>query len=554
MMPITRSRVTPVALSLALAAVMVQQSRAIDATQVPQSPARPRLIVMLVADQFRGDYVPLYGQMWTQGLHEVFTRGAYFPDAAYPYAGTKTCAGHASIGTGRLPASHGLIDNEWYDASAHGFTTCTEDPGARALSYTNVAGTEHHSARWMQGSTLADQLRRTSPRSRVVALSVKPRSVIGLAGHGGPNTTFVWNEEATGTWATSSAFTTNASSVVATFLKNHPLTAARGTAWTRLLPDTAYLGRDDAPGEQMPNVFPHLLDEPVRTTRASATFVDVWEQTPLPDALLGDLAATLVTKLALGQQTQTDFLAVGFSALDSVGHKYGPRSHEVQDVLANLDRVIGTLIAHLDRVVGRDRYVLALSADHGVADNPEQQPAGTAGRVSLSGVAASVENALDRTLGRGDYLEAASGSSLYFRPGVLDRVRANAAATAAVETAIADVRGVARGIWSDALGATTPTSDDLLRLMRASYVAGRSGDLEFIPRPGWIIVGTGTTHGTPYAYDREVPVAFLGAGVATGRFSTHATPLDIAPTLAALGGLALPRTDGRVLTEAVTRR
>jgi len=543
-----------VVLSLALAWVAVRHPGAAAAIQTPATAPRPRLIVMLVADQFRGDYVNLYGQAWTKGLHEIFTRGAYFPDAAYPYAGTKTCAGHVSIGTGRLPSSHGLIDNEWYDASAHAFTTCTEDPSARSISYTAVAGTERHSARLMRGSTLADVLRQTSPRSRVVALSVKPRSAIGLGGHGGPNTTFAWIEEATGTWATSSAFTTAASTVVSSFLKDHPISAARGTAWTRMLPEAAYQGLDDAAGEQMPNEFPHLLDDNVRTSRTSATFLNTWEQTPLPNAMLGELATTLVTKLSLGQQSQTDFLAISFSALDSVGHKYGPRSHEVQDVLANLDQVLGALIANLDRLVGRDKYVLAFSADHGVAENPEQQPAGTAGRVSLAAVATSVENALDRTLGRGDYLEAASGSALYFRAGVLDKVRASATATAAVENALVSVRGVARGFWSDARKATTPTDDEIVTLMRASYAAGRSGDLEFIPHPGWVIVSAGTTHGTPYAYDREVPVAFLGAGVGTGRFATHATPIDIAPTLAALSGLSLPSTDGRVLTEAVARR
>jgi predicted AlkP superfamily pyrophosphatase or phosphodiesterase len=515
------------------------------------APARPRLIVLIVVDQFRGDYVQRYGAQWTGGLHEIVTRGAYFPEAAYPYAGTKTCAGHATIGTGTLPSTHGMFDNEWFDSATHEFTTCTDDAGARPLSYEATPAVEHHSARWMRGTTLADALLRTSPPSRLVSMSMKPRAAIGLGGHGGRNATFIWRED-TGAWATSSAFGQTASPIVSAYVKAHAVNAAIGSEWTLLLPPSSYLGRDDAAGEPVPRTFPHRLDEPLRTSRTSPRFADVWEQSPLPDAYLASLAASLVAQLALGQHPDTDMLAISFSSLDAVGHRFGPASFEVQDTLARLDRAIGGLLAELDRLVGRDRYVLALSADHGVADLPEQAPAGAdAGRLATAPVATAVENALDRTVGPAAYLEAASGTALYFRNGMLAKVRANPAAVSAVETAILGTRGVARMFWSDELASTAATDDEMLQMMRRSYVAGRSGDVTIVPKRNWLAVGTGATHGTPYDYDRRVPLAFLGAGIAPGTYPGPATPVDLAPTLAAIAGVALPRTDGRVLSAVI---
>jgi predicted AlkP superfamily pyrophosphatase or phosphodiesterase len=376
-----------------------------------------------------------------------------------------------------------------------------------------------------------------------------------MAGHGGPNVTAIWNEETTGAWATSAAYARGVSPVLSPFIAAHPILEAEGSEWKRVLPETSYTGRDDGPGEPAANRFPHWLEHPARTSRTSPTFTEVWEQSPWPDAYLANLSRFAVERLKLGQQAQTDMLAISFSSLDAVGHRYGPRSHEVQDTLARLDTILGGLIADLDRLVGRDRYVLALSADHGVAEIPEQvQPAGTAGRVTLGPIATAAEDALDKVFGRGQYVEAIAANGVYFRPGVAARIQATPGARDAVESALLASRGMARIFWADALAGTAPTSDDLLIMARRSYMAGRSGDIEFILRPNWMAVGTGTTHGSPYPYDREVPIVFLGGGIGAGRYPGRATPADIAPTLAALAKLTLPKTDGRVLAEVIAGR
>ena len=262
------------------------------------------------------------------------------------------------------------------------------------------------------------------------------------------------------------------------------------------------------------------------------------------------LPCRLIGSLGLGRNAGTDLLLMSFAALDYVGHSYGPRSHEVQDVLARLDVVLGRLIGVLDRTIGRERYVLALTSDHGVAPLPVD----TGGRVSVSSVGRAVDAALSSAFGRRPSVHAISGSSIYLAPGVIDKVRPSAALRDAVDRALMGVPGIARVYWPDQLGATGATEDGLLRAMRASYVPDRSGDLMFVPARNWVITETGTNHGTPYDYDTRVPVALIGSRVGAGRYGAATSITDVAPTLAALAGITMPRAQGRVLVEAIEPR
>ena len=205
------------------------------------SAAPPRLVVILVADQFRADYVTQYSDMWTAGLREIFTKGASFTEAAYPYAVTKTCAGHATMATGVFPATHGMIDNAWYSAATHEYLNCTEDHAARALTFGGRAGRETHSARMYQVPNFADELKRQmAGRPKVVSLSLKARSAIGLGGHGGVNTTIVWKEDGGVTFSTSDALTRRSSEFVEAFVRANPITLQQFQTWDRLKPATTY--------------------------------------------------------------------------------------------------------------------------------------------------------------------------------------------------------------------------------------------------------------------------------------------------------------------------
>ena len=204
---------------------------------------------------------------------------------------------------------------------------------------------------------------------------------------------------------TSSAFTGKPVPWVSRALALAPIEGDYGRTWTKLLPESDYLYADDAEGERAPagwtRTFPHVLKG--AGAAPDEAFYDLWEESPFSDAFLGRLAEASIDALKLGQGRGTDYLAVSFSALDFVGHDFGPRSHEVQDVLARLDRTLASLIAHLDRTVGRDRYVLALTADHGVSPVPEQMAALglDAGRVVTPDLIARIDRALEPFLGPG---------------------------------------------------------------------------------------------------------------------------------------------------------
>jgi predicted AlkP superfamily pyrophosphatase or phosphodiesterase len=282
-------------------------------------------------------------------------------------------------------------------------------------------------------------------------------------------------------------------------------------------------------------------------------FWDEWEQTPLADAYLARMASAAAREFKLGQGSGTDFLGISFSTLDVVGHAFGPKSHEVQDVLAQLDVTLGKLLDDLDRTVGRDRYVVAVTGDHGVAPIPEQMAADgiEAGRISGAEIRRRVDAALAPALGAGPHVDALIYTDLYFKPGVWTYLLEHPATMTAVVDAIEGTPGVLRVLKGDDIAAVRLGVDQLAQTALFSYVPDRSGDLMIVPKPYYQNSTLGTTHGTGYRYDARVPVVLAGAGIKPGEHATPASPADIAPTLAYLTGITLPRPDGHVLQEAL---
>ena len=246
-------------------------------------------------------------------------------------------------------------------------------------------------------------------------------------------------------------------------------------------------------------------------------------------------------------------LALSLGALDQLGHQYGPRSHEVQDLLARADIAIGRLLDVLDQEVGAGRYTLAWSADHGVARIPEQVVAegGQAGR--LGSISQMATGLLQWTLGPGRHVGLGDGSELALTPSALAKLREKPEVKALLTSALAASPGAWKVFDRDTLASTEPTSDPELRAWRLSFVPDRSGDFAVVMKPGWVYDALGANHGSQNAYDQRVPLALYGAGIRKGRYTTAATPADIAPTLAALAGISMPSAQGRVLTEALER-
>lgn len=516
--------------------------------------ATPPLVVLIVVDQFRGDYVPWYGHQWTRGLRRLVDTGAYFPLAAYRYAVTLTCAGHSTIGTGAYPRTHGMIANEWFDRDAKKRVTCTDDPSAAPVGFGGLPAKERHGSRMLQTNTFADELRNQSPVApRITSVSLKARSAIGMAGHAGD--LVAWLED-TGAWASSSAFVRQPRPDVDAFANAHAISAQYGRVWNRLLAPSAYLFSDEGVGEQKPDdgtvLFPHAQTRPGGAP--DQTFVTNWERTPFIDEMLTDMALTFSEGFGTG--AGTDVLAVSYSALDYVGHRYGPKSHEVQDVLARLDVQLGRLLDNLDRRVGAGRYVVAFSSDHGVAPIPEQVTALglDAGRFTAASVNARLIDAWKPfATDAVSPIANSNGTDIYFTPAAMAVLETNAVARKALSDAALSLPGVGKTYWASDLDAGVTGSDPVRDALALSFYRGRSADLVLVARQHWMTSSGGTTHGTPYTYDQRVPVILMGWGIKAGRYLTSSAPVDIAPTLAYLSHVSLPRAEGRVLSEAVIR-
>jgi predicted AlkP superfamily pyrophosphatase or phosphodiesterase len=529
-----------------------------------KAPAKPKLVVLLVVDQMRADYVEKFLPQWTGGLKRLVEEGAWFRDAAYPYAATETCVGHATISTGAFPTAHGMVANAWWDRKEQKMVTCTSDPdpNAKNLGYAGATPKGADTAWRMALPSFAEELKfQTSGTTRVVTFSLKARAAITMAGHKADAAT--WFDG--GAWVTSSAYGTQP--FIEDQAKSHPAKADFGKTWALSLPENAYWYGEKAFGAVPPEgwdlTFPHPLRGKSGASELDSAFYEQWASSPYADTALTELAKKAVDALKLGKSSGTDFLAIGYSPVDYVGHEFGPRSREIQDVLIRLDKDLGNLFTHLDAKVGRGNYVVALSADHGVVPIPEdmQKTGADAGLLHLSGVQERIEKALESFSYAKPAVARITGSDIYFVPGVYEKLQHDHAAMQAVLDAALSQPGVAAVYRAEELRDRPATQSPTLRAFTYSYFPGRSGDLFILPKPYWLLDGTplgkprsyGTGHGVPYNYDQHVPILLMGFGIQPGQYFQPVTPADIAPTFAALCGITLASRDGHVLAEALKK-
>lgn len=514
----------------------------------------PKLAVLIVVDQMRADYVDRFQGDWNGGLKRLVTKGAWFTEAAYPYLSTFTCSGHATIGTGAYPRTHGIFQNQWFDRDRKAIVTCTQDPSVKPVSYAKeVKGGE--SAAALVVPTFAEEMARQRG-AHVASLSLKARSAIMLAGHRGDAVT--WLSDSLDGWETSTAFSPAVVPAVSAFLAANRIESDYGKIWDRQMPASRYGNPDAGLGEAPPNgwnaVFPHVLKGKPGDSSPTDAYYAQWERSPFADAFLGRMAASLVESMQLGKHDTTDVLAISFSSPDLVGHVFGPRSQEIEDLYIHLDRTIGSLLDRLDALVGPDNYVVALSADHGVTEIPEQTRASgkSGGHIDSRGVFDAIERAAVRTAGPGPYLSRLSSNDVYFEPGMFEKLKKTPSGIEAVLRAATARPGVQRVFRGDELVSASRSSDSLTRAAALSFVKERSGDLVLAPSPGWLSSNAaGTTHGSANPDDRRVPIILFGNGIKPGKYPAAASPADIAPTLAALCGITLSRADGSILKAAL---
>jgi predicted AlkP superfamily pyrophosphatase or phosphodiesterase len=516
----------------------VAPSRAADAAV--------RLVLVLTVDQMRPDYLERFGDLFTGGLRYLLDHGRVYREAYQDHAFTKTAAGHGTILSGLHPAHSGLIANDWYDREKKGSVYCTDDPRDPALG---------HSPRAFAGTMLGDWLREASSASKVIALSRKDRSAVLL---GGQNPTGVfWFEPAQGEFMTSAYYRKALPDWVRESKAGRRADRYLGAVWDRLLPDAAAYrrsGPDDQAGEGDlgGRTFPHAFPG---AKKPDAAFYNFLSNTPFMDELTLELAQKAVGAERLGQRGVTDLLALSLSSTDAVGHKFGPDSQEMQDMILRLDRYLGDFFRFVDGVIGMRNVLVVLTADHGTQPLPEVAARRGVWARRLVGEMANLlkglEAELESKVGKGPWIVQNFFEGIYLDP---DRIAASGRRPEEVERIAATFLRrspiVADVFTRSELLKANPHQTPFTRQFVNAFHAKNSADLLVQLKVNHLVISTptGTDHGTPYPYDSHVPLVFAGPGVQPAVVKPRARTVDIAPTLADLLGIAAPSNlDGKSL-------
>lgn len=515
----------------------------------------PRLGVIIVVDQMTPDYLVRFDSFFVGGFRRLLDNGAVFLDAIHDHAATETAVGHTTISTGCLPSRHGIIGNYFYDRATGKEIYCMLDTLAPIIG--DTVGKGSSPSRILE-PTLGDQLKSNSPSSRVYSFALKDRSAIGMGGKSA-NGAF-WFNWRTGNYVTSTYYAERYPAWIDSFNTARQVDSYYDSGWHKLLPEDAYqrCNPDASPNENdgEHNVFPHLFTD--HTDKPDTTYWDELYATPFADEVTISLAKAAVSYGNMGTDSTADLLWIGCSAADATGHTYGPLSHEAQDYYLRLDRYLGNLFSHLDSRVGKDKYVVVLSSDHGVLPMPEdlQRLDIEAGRIHPD----SIKNDLKRI---GEKLAAEHGfPRTPIKSGLTDLILDYGVMTGRHHGALEElVAAEIRKLWyvADVFGRTellNPSTPHraYLQKFRNCILPDRGPDLFVLTKQGYLIDrdSFGTSHGSPYEYDCTVPVIFAGPGVMKGKYDETIRTIDIAPTLAALLRIKLEKgMDGSIVKTAL---
>jgi predicted AlkP superfamily pyrophosphatase or phosphodiesterase len=526
-----------------------------------QEPNRPRLVLLIVVDQLRTDFIQRWEhRLRPRGLRYLLREGVFFTDARYLQANTATGPGHATLVTGASPSTHGIIGNSWFDRRSRRVRYVVEDPRYQVLGQERIEG-EGTSPRNLLSTTIGDELVMARPdRSRVFSASMKDRSAILLAGHLGKA---YWYSTLSGDFVTSTYYEAQYPKWLRDWNRERRVDSYRGKKW-RLMRDREtyeFADRDDRPFEipllDLGRTMPHLV-----SADNDQQFYSVLRATPFADRLLLDFVRDLIDAEEIGRRGATDFLAVGFSASDFVGHAFGPSSLEAEDNFLRTDHVLHELFQFIDKRIGLDRTVIALSADHGITEAPEYltELGFNAGRHVPSEFMARLNRSLKRRFGvTRDLVIDFVSRDLVLDEGLIERLDLD---LEAVERATAEEAmkmpgfelAVAR---ADLLAGTVPSTDLYMRVMNG-FRPERGGNVTLVPAQGWFLASDPSPsiltamHGSPWVYDSQVPILIAGKRIKRDVVNGRVAPRDLAMTLASYLEIRPPSgSDGTVLPGVV---
>ncbi len=497
----------------------------------PPPEGTPRLILFLVVDQARYDYLERFRPLLSSGLARLLDEAVVFTNAHHDHAFTSTAPGHATLATGVHPARHGIINNWWLDRATARPTLAVGDPPSPKL---------------LLAPALGDWLKAAYPSARIFAAAGKDRAAILTAGQK-PDGAF-WSSSKYGLFTTSKHYLDKEPEWLRAYHRNHFPDRYFGQAWEPLpevVEHMEALGLQTIDRGIVDRQFPHAIGS-ASPAPGIGYYRDFLNATPFGDAYLADFARALIESEQLGQDAVPDFLGLGFSAMDKIGHSFGPDSPEILDTLLRLDRVLGELLDYVDEHVGLEHTIVSLSGDHGVAPVPEVLQArgvearryGTEDILCFQQARGQLREKLGREWLLGSYYfdrqaAAASGVDLEMLEDEGRRLLEQCPGVVRVWTA--------SELGKDASPAADPDLEKMRRLYAHSFHPERSPDLLVQLEPNHLPYQTTVAnHGSPYPYDSHVPWLLRLPSGTGARVVDPVFTVDVAPTVARLAGLTPP--------------
>jgi predicted AlkP superfamily pyrophosphatase or phosphodiesterase len=488
------------------------------------APRKPKLVLAVVFDQFRYDYLAKYRSEYHAAFHRLLTKGAVFTDARYQHYPTVTAIGHSTFLSGALPSISGIVGNDWYDREAQLQVTSVSDPETKLVGGFGGAGS---SPKRMLVSTVGDELKiADGGKSHVIGISLKDRAAILPSGHMANGA--YWFDGASGNFVSSSYYFETAPDWVKSFNDARPADRFAGATW-------------------LDHTMPQDTDKVYAAIPSS----------PYGNELIEAFAERALDGEQLGKHEAPDVLAVSFSSNDYIGHEYGPDSPEVREISVRSDRLLAKLLEAIDKQVGLDNVLVVMTADHGVAPVPEvnEQRHMPGGRLTTASLAEAVQNALQPKYGKFEWITSNLETGMYLNWELIRLRKLDVAeVTRTAAEALRHVPHVFRVFTREDLMHGQIQQDPVGRRVLNGYNAARGADLEVLLDPYWVTgAATGTSkasHSTPFGYDTHVPLIFMGAGIKPGRYDMAVTINDVAPTLANILDVETPSGSvGRVLFE-----
>lgn len=542
---------------LFITTVLNAQTKTTTASIKPNELKQPKLVVGIVVDQMRHDYIYRYwNKFGNGGFKKIINEGYFYKNAHFNYVPTYTGPGHASIYTGTSPATHGIISNDWFVKETGKMTYCTEDDQVKTVGSDSKAGLM--SPKNLLVTTIGDELKlATNQTSKVFAISLKDRSSILPAGHSA-NGAF-WFDGSVGKFISSTHYMNQLPVWVTDFNNQQLAKKYLSQGWNTLYPIDTYMESiaDKNNYEQAPNkkdvpVFPYEYSKQLDKNN-----FEIIKATPYGNAITKDIALACLKAEQLGQGKQTDMLCVSFSSTDYVGHSYGPRSVEVEDVYLRLDKDLEELLNYLNTNVGKDNYVLFLTADHGACDVPAhlKDLKIPGGYINESELTKTIKSFCQSQYGDSLVSEYVN-QQIFLNESKMAALKLN---KFAVEHTLANymlsIKGIAEAYPSEVLKYENFTDGTFKYLIQKGYNHVRSGNVAVAYNPAWMEYhDKGTTHGASYSYDTHVPVLFYGKGIPKGTSVRKINVVDIAPTISLLLNMSFPNgTTGKPLEEVFGR-